>query len=74
MRCLNVGYPRRVGTRELAAVPDALAYLRSQTADFGWPSDQIERYLKALSKDDQPTAYLFRCHHCHTHLAYSDFT
>ncbi len=63
-----------VGAPELAVLPDALACLRSESEEYGWPSDQIEWYLSALSKDGQPTGYLFRCRQCRTHLAYSDFT
>ncbi|MEV6237278.1 CbrC family protein [Lentzea sp. NPDC051838] len=40
----------------------------------GWPDDQIDWYVDALSRDGSPTAYLFRCRVCGTHLAYSDST
>lgn len=63
-----------VGARELAAFPDAVKHLRSELAGHGWPADQVTWYLQALSKDGQPTAYLFRCRRCGTHLAYSDST
>jgi uncharacterized protein CbrC (UPF0167 family) len=63
----------RVGAPELAAFPDALAYLRSEAAEFDWPVAQVQEYLQALSLDGQPTAYLFGCRHCKAHLAYSDF-
>ena len=35
---------------------------------------QVEQHLAAMDKDGEPTAYLFRCRHCGTHLAYADFT
>jgi uncharacterized protein CbrC (UPF0167 family) len=63
-----------VGARELAPFPDVVASLRSDAMRFSWPLDEVESYLAALSRDGQPTAYLFRCRHCRTHLAYSDFT
>ncbi|PWU59122.1 hypothetical protein DLE60_18120 [Micromonospora globispora] len=63
-----------VGAGELAAFPEAVEHLRSDLTGHGWPADQVEWYLQALSKDGQPTAYLFRCRHCGTHLAYSDST
>jgi uncharacterized protein CbrC (UPF0167 family) len=54
------------GWEELQAFPDALASLRVESADMR------EDYLRALDKDGSPTAYLFRCRHCGTHVAYSD--
>jgi uncharacterized protein CbrC (UPF0167 family) len=38
------------------------------------PQDGFESVLASLDKDGQPTAYLFRCRACATHLAYADFT
>jgi uncharacterized protein CbrC (UPF0167 family) len=63
-----------VGRKELEPYPDARDCLRCEREDFGWSPQQVEDYLAALDKDDQPTAYLFRCRHCGTHLAYSDST
>jgi uncharacterized protein CbrC (UPF0167 family) len=34
----------------------------------------IAAHLSELSIDSEPTAYLFVCLRCGTHLAYSDFT
>lgn len=34
--------------------------------------DEVESALKALDRDTGPTAYLFRCRHCDTYLAYTD--
>jgi uncharacterized protein CbrC (UPF0167 family) len=62
----------RVGAAELAAHPDALASLRQELA--GRPEPQAARFLDALSGDGGPTAYLFRCRTCGTHLAYADAT
>ncbi|PWK81018.1 hypothetical protein C8D88_12068 [Lentzea atacamensis] len=41
---------------------------------LGWSDDAISAYVAALSRDDPPTAYLFRCRVCRTHLAYTDST
>jgi uncharacterized protein CbrC (UPF0167 family) len=63
-----------VGARELADIPDAIEALREEGGSFQWPAEQIGEYIDSLDKDGQPTAYLFRCHVCGMHLAYSDFT
>jgi uncharacterized protein CbrC (UPF0167 family) len=43
--------------------------------DLDWDDGkQWQHYLKALSRDGQPTAYLFRCSHCGRVAGYSDFT
>ena len=62
-----------VGAEELAGFPDAVQHLRSALSR-PWSLADVEVYLRALNKDGQPTAYLFRCRHCGTHLAYSDST
>jgi uncharacterized protein CbrC (UPF0167 family) len=62
-----------VGAVELAAYSDAMATLRKECDDRGWPPKEREEYLAALSKSGEATAYLFRCRHCDTHIAYSDF-
>lgn len=67
-------YHGRVGAIELVGFPDALDVLRLERAGLGWEPSSIDDYLRSLDKDGQPTAYLFRCRVCRTHLAYSDFT
>jgi len=62
------------GRVELAAHPDALEMLAHEHDPDGWPDDQVAGHLVALSRDGQPTAYLFTCLHCGAHLAYSDAT
>ncbi|MEU9283315.1 CbrC family protein [Streptomyces sp. NPDC048275] len=64
----------RAGAKELQAYPDAVDHLRRECAAWEWPPDQVEGFLGSLEKDDQPTAYLFRCRVCAVHLAYADFT
>lgn len=62
------------GSGELTAYPDALEMLRQEATSRGWPPEEVNQYLSSLDKDDQPTAYLFRCRVCEKYLAYSDFT
>ncbi|WP_416960147.1 CbrC family protein [Streptomyces sp. Agncl-13] len=62
------------GTKELRAYPDAVDHLRRQCAEWTWPPGRVEDFLGSLDKDGGPTAYLFRCRVCETHLAYADFT
>jgi uncharacterized protein CbrC (UPF0167 family) len=57
-------YLGRADAADLAAHPDV-------RTDF--PVDD-EWFIAALNKDDPPTAYLFRCRKCRTHLAYADST
>jgi uncharacterized protein CbrC (UPF0167 family) len=61
-----------VRAAELARYPDALAFLRQELSGASWPPERIEWYLAALSEDGQPTAHLFRCRACGSHLAYAD--
>lgn len=62
------------GYGDLRERPDALEVLRHEHDGLGWSNEQVAKYLMALDRDGQPTAYLFRCRVCGTHLAYSDFT
>lgn len=62
-----------VGRRELRDYPDAWEALRRESQSAGWADQEIADYLDSLTKDGAPTAYLFRCLECGTHLAYSDF-
>jgi uncharacterized protein len=48
--------------------------LRREANGWGRPPADIEHHLGSLTKNGQPTAYLFRCRVCETHLAYADFT
>jgi uncharacterized protein CbrC (UPF0167 family) len=62
----------RVGWEELQLYPEAVESLRHEQDDDPWPADEVEEYLRALRKEGEATAYLFRCRHCRRHLAYSD--
>lgn len=41
-------------------------------AECGLAGDDWEEYFESLSKDDSPTAYIFRCLHCGRLGGYSD--
>ncbi|MGW7239296.1 CbrC family protein [Streptomyces sp. NPDC054804] len=60
---------RRRGASRLKAYPSAVEQLRRQ-----WPAGQGDGLLDSLDKDGQPTAYLFRCRVCDTHLAHAEVT
>jgi uncharacterized protein CbrC (UPF0167 family) len=52
--------------------PEVVESIRKE---LGWDDGkQWQEYLRALSRDGQPTAYLFRCSHCGRVDGYSDFT
>ena len=67
------GFLGRAGARELARHPDALEMLLHEHDQYGWTAEQTAAYLKSLGRDHSPTAYLFKCIVCGSHLAYSDF-
>ncbi|MEU5879011.1 CbrC family protein [Spirillospora sp. NPDC047279] len=58
-----------VGHRELQAHAHALDMLREDHQRYGWTPPETERFLQRLDRTGEPTAYLFRCLHCRTHLA-----
>ena len=65
-----------VGAAELKrdfpdAIPVVRKYLRSE---FDLSKEEAEETFEALTKDDQPSAYLFRCLHCGHYLVYADET
>jgi hypothetical protein len=57
------------GYADLEPHPDALDMLRQDHRRYGWSDQQTEDFLRQLDRTDGPTAYLFRCLHCATHLA-----
>ncbi|WP_351228541.1 CbrC family protein [Streptomyces sp. NPDC002133] len=63
-----------VGAEEMAPYPDAVDHLRQQFTEGNREPGWIDDFLHSLHKDDQPTAYLFRCRTCGTHLARADFS
>jgi uncharacterized protein CbrC (UPF0167 family) len=61
-----------VGRTELEQLDEASDVLRAGLSEDGWEAIDVDEYLSALSKTGSPTAYLFRCLVCGSHLAYSD--
>ena len=60
-------YLGRFGWRELrAAPPAATVAVRRAT---GFEGERWQALLRALDADGSPTAYLFRCLHCHGYVA-----
>jgi uncharacterized protein len=51
------------------AVPMVKGYLRSE---FDLSKEDAEEFFDGLSKEEEPTAYMFRCLHCQKYLAYVD--
>ena len=62
----------RAGREELEkAGVQAVEAIRSE---IGYTGSDWENYFAGMSRDGQPTAYLFRCLHCGKYGGYSDFT
>ena len=40
--------------------------------EYELSNEGAEEFAGSLRKDDQPTAYIFRCLHCNKYLAYAD--
>ena len=64
----------RVGYDRLAELPDALAMVLRENEEFGWTAEQSRAYAESLTADGDSNAYLFRCLHCRTALAYTDMS
>lgn len=64
-----------VGRPELGHYPPtALAAVIASVRGYGWPDNEVHEFVDALDRDEQPTAYLFRCLHCDIYRAHCDFT
>lgn len=76
--CCNDGaqYLATVGAKELKRdYPDAVAAVNEVlTEDYGLSGAGHKEFFDALSKDDQPSAYIFQCLHCKNYLACVDET
>jgi uncharacterized protein CbrC (UPF0167 family) len=57
------------GYRDVEPHPDALNMLRASHRQLGWSPGETEEFLHRLDRNGEPTAYLFQCLHCGTHLA-----
>ncbi len=53
------------------AIPAVKKHLRE---DYDLSGDDLQEFFDSLTKDDQPTAYVFQCLHCQRYLAYVDQT
>ncbi len=55
--------------------PDAIPAVKDCLAnDYDLSGEELDEYFDGLSKDGQPTAYVFQCLHCQRYLAYVDQT
>jgi uncharacterized protein CbrC (UPF0167 family) len=53
--------------------PQAIAAVKKHLKeDYDLSGAELQEFFDGLSKDDQPTAYVFRCLHCQKYLAYAD--
>ena len=55
-----------LGRAGAAELDGEFAAAKSALAGLG------KKYIAALKKDEEPTAYIFRCLHCEKYLAYAD--
>ena len=53
------------------AIPVVKKHLRE---DYDLSGDELEEFFDSLSKEGEPTAYVFQCLHCQGYLAYVDQT
>ena len=67
-------YLGRAGCERLRLFPEALEMLLHENDEYGWTAEQSHEYVRQLHPDGDATAYVFRCLHCGTHLAYSDMS
>lgn len=55
--------------------PEAMPAVKRYVAEhYDLAGKELEEFARGLSKDGQPTAYIFRCLHCNGYLAYVDQT
>jgi hypothetical protein len=70
------GFLGLAGSKELkrdfpGAIPAVMDILSD---DYGYSGKEQKEFFDALSKEDQPTAYVFQCLHCQSYLASVDQT
>lgn len=53
---------------------DAWRAVTEELRAEGWDAAELDRYVRSLERDGEPTAYVFRCRHCGVLRGYSDFT
>jgi hypothetical protein len=70
------GFLGLAGSKELkrdfpGAIPAVMEVLSD---DYRYSGKEQQEFFDSLSKDGEPTAYVFRCLHCHSYLASVDQT
>lgn len=65
-------YLGRADYFRLSQHADALYMVLHENDEYGWTEDASREWVASMSMDESPTAYLFRCLHCRTDLAYAD--
>jgi uncharacterized protein CbrC (UPF0167 family) len=63
----------RVGASGLRELPDARRFLLDDLSRHGWNAGRLDSFIESIDPEGGATAYLFRCRHCRSHLAYADF-
>jgi|ERR1700752_46143 len=62
----------RAGRKELEQIgAEAINVIKEEV---GYDGEDWDEYFRSLDKDEEPTAYIFRCLHCNAYGGYSDFT
>ena len=55
--------------------PQAVKVVKKYFCDeFDMEKDEADEMFDGLTKDSDPSAYLFRCLHCQKYVAYADQT
>ena len=62
------------GAKELREqFPEAIASVKQVLRDdYELSGAELKEFLDSLSTESDPTAYIFRCLHCHKYLSYVD--
>ena len=63
-----------VGWPELQGHLGAIDMLLHEHDEYGWSEEDSREFVEGLGIDHDATAYLFRCLHCGTELAYADMS
>jgi uncharacterized protein CbrC (UPF0167 family) len=76
LACCNDGaaFLGVVGAKELKRdFPEAIPAVKKHIKDdYDLSGADLQEFFDGLTKDDEPSAYLFRCLHCKSYLAYAD--
>lgn len=66
---LGAAGARELGERFVEAAGAVKEHLRDE---YDLSNGALQRFFESLSVESDPTAYVFRCLHCRTYLAYID--